>query len=147
MSTDSANQRNSSGKSAPPRFNSKSSNQNTRQHNNKAEHQNTSMYYYHQNSYYYYNQNQYHDQESYYKYGNYNAQHRQTGSRKKTRQTQNQEILTNEEHPVEKKPENHLSEKNNNTLGGNVMSHIDMWDPQTENTITSNPKKLIEKRK
>ena len=149
------------GKSLPPRFNSKSSSQATRQpHAAKGEHQNSSAYYYDQNEYYYYNQNQYYDQDSsYYSYGTYTQSQRQPISRRKQRnqqQSQQQpsqrppEQLQQEAHAADEQPlserkiEVNPSEKKN-ALSSNVMSNIQMWNPQTENAM-SNSHKLIEKR-
>lgn len=105
------------------------------------------MYYYDQNSYYYYNQNQYYDQEAYYNYGNYGSTQRNPSTRRK-QQRPNQtaaESNVNEEHLTERKHETNLLEKPN-VQPTNVMSNIDMWDPQTENPVKTS-KKLIEKRR
>jgi hypothetical protein len=130
------------GKSLPPRFNSKSSTQTTRQHNTKTD---QSMYYYDQN-YYYYDQSQYYDHDgSYYNYGNYNQSHRQAPTRRKPRNQQHQEPNITEDHLIERKNEPIIAEKNIST-SSNVMSNIQMWNPHTDSTI-SNSSKLIEKRK
>jgi hypothetical protein len=118
------------GKSLPPRFNSKSSNPSTRQ--NKTDHQN----YYDENYYYYYGQNQYYDHDgSYYNYNNYNQSHRPTSTRRKQQQKQHHEtnsIVDERKIDTEK-------------TSSNVMSNIQMWNPHTDNTISSS-NKLIEKR-
>ncbi len=132
------------GKALPPRFNSKTSTQTTRQHNTKTDHQNSSMYYYDQN-YYYYDQSQYYD-DSYYSYGNYNQSHRQqTSTRRKPRNPQQHETNLTDDHLIERKIEPNTTEKIHST-SSNVMSNIQMWDPHTESTI-SHSSKLIEKRK
>lgn len=144
LSSDATNQRTRNGKPAAQKAPGKSTNSNSRQHN-KNEHQNASMYYYDQNSYYYYSQNQYYDHDSYYNYGNYNNSHRQPSSRRKQRQSQTAETTTNETISNERKHEQNTSEKSS-ALPANVMSHIDMWDPHTEGTLSNNAKKPIEKR-
>lgn len=136
------NQRSRSGKNSSARFNGKSTNPNVRQ--NKNEHQNASSFYYDQNNFYYYNQHQYYEQESYYNYGNYNSTHRQSSARRKVRQSQNAENFSNEQISTEKKIETNVPEKAA-PLAANVMSHIEMWDPQTENALTNNSRKTIEK--
>ena len=106
------------------------------------------MYYYDQNSYYYYNQNQYYDQEAYYGYGNYNSSHRNPSTRRKQPRSNQTaaESNVNEEPLTERKHATNLLEKPNAGQPTNVMSNIDMWDPQTENPVKTS-KKLIEKRR